>query len=224
MSLGKKIVKGAALFSCVAAVSGISIFGAVNTNAQYGGSGYAYDDSQATITINPGIFTVEAPDCDMGDYNISDTDVFAQCTISTAVFQDLRGTGVGWTITGVMTNFEGQSDNSQFLNLCDEGGSCDPTLDPSFNSSRFSLTPANLSVFAGDPGTLDGLNDNTSTQHTSYLDAHDDAWATSNDYTITEFGYGYGEGKYEKDLTLDLIVPPYTRAQTYQATLTLSQS
>jgi hypothetical protein len=223
MSLGKKIVKGAALFSCVAAISGVSIFGTVNTNAQYG---YGYgsetsDDAQATITINPGIFTVYAPDCDMGSYDISSSETFAQCVISKAEFQDLRGTGVGWTITGSMTNFQGQSDNTRFLNLCDGAGTCG---DEGGIISLFSLTPGDLTVFPGDTGTLDGLTDNVSTQPTTSLSAHNDAAGISNDYTITEFGYGYGEGKYEKDLTLDLIVPPYTRAQTYQATLTLSQS
>lgn len=170
-------------------------------------------DTTASLTINAGVLSITAPTTvTLNAISVSSSTTNTTGTTSDVVIQDLRGSNAGWSATATMTNFTGSSDNTKYLLLASAttGG-----------TSRFSLTPGALSVFAGDPGTLDGITDYTTAQTTTSLTALDGT-GVSNTFNLASFSTGNGAGKYQKTLGLSLDVPAYTFAQTYTATLTSS--
>jgi len=213
-----------ATLSSVAALGLFSVVGIVNTSAQS-------DTGSIQINILPGTLSVSVSNCVMtvnGDGTtaptVSASDQTVRCTVL-AQFNDLRGnSAVGWSVTATMTNFQGATD-STILGLCRNrinpatgeniGVDCSQVSD-------FSLTPSSMRRLAGQP-VGQNLNDVTTTQNAAGLTAPLTAAQTNNPpFNIGGYNAGGGEGAYEKDLTLQQIIPPYTRAQTYNATLTLT--
>jgi hypothetical protein len=145
---------------------------------------------------------------------VSTSESVATGTISPVIFQDLRGSGAGWSATASMTNLSGVTVPTDIIRLSTAitGG-----------VSKFSITPGSLSVFNSDPGSLNGLADNTSTQPVTTLSSLQSN-GYSNNFSIAQFGINSGEGKYKKNITMNLAVPPYMRAQVYQGTFVVSVS
>lgn len=229
MSVNKNVLSKISTVGSVVALSVVSLAGVVSANAQ------SYTDSgNVDLQVDAGVLTVTVEGCtmvlDAGTNPVvssSDQDVFCKtdtlANAPIATFEDLRGDStVGWFATATMTNFEGASDGT-ILALCrDVGSGNDCPTYPDFD-----LTPGPMRIQAGQPPqvTLNGLITTTTTQSTA--SGITDGTATgvnSTAFDIGGFTAGDGEGAYEKDLNLHQVIPAYTRAQQYNATLTVSAS
>jgi len=218
------ILRKIATLSSVVVLGLFSVVGVVNTSAQT-------DSGSIQINILPGTLSVSVNDCVMtvnGDGTtaptVSASEQTVRCTVL-AQFNDLRGnSAVGWSVTATMTNFQGATDNT-ILGLCRNrinsatgeniGVDCSEVSD-------FSLTPGAMQRVAGQP-VNQGLNDVTTAQNAAGLSSPLTATQTNNPpFNIGGYNAGGGEGSYQKNLTLQQVIPPYTRAQTYNATLTLT--
>lgn len=223
MSINKKVWSKLATAGSVAALSVVSLAGVVGVNAQ---PVLDYDDGNIRITIEPGVLSTEIDDCNMGTITISATDQTVNCT-TLAQFQDLRGSGAGWSATAVITNFEGDNDGS-ILGLCrDQVNGSGVSQGPNCaTKSDFDVVPAAMAIKAGQPMqvTLNGLSDNTTQQFAAGVTTLTESATNTPPFALGSFEVGEGEGAYQKNLGLTQVVPGYTRAQQYNATMTLSVS
>ncbi len=219
----KNIVSKIATLSSVVALGFVSFAGVINTTAQS-------DSGDVVITVLPGVLSVTVNDCTMtvnGDGvtspTVSATDQNVSCT-TTAQFSDLRGIStVGWNVTATMTNFEGATDGT-ILGLCRNriNPSTGEQIGVDCNEvSDFSLTPGPMQRISGQP-VNQNLNDVTTLQQALGITNLTATETNSPAFQLGGYTAGGGEGDIQKQLTLVQTLPAYTRAQTYNATLTLT--
>jgi len=142
---------------------------------------------------------------------VSDVEQNSAANLTGVTVEDLRGSEAGWSLVCKSTNLTG-------VTFAD-------TVIPLFSGSvsKFNLTPSALQVVGGYGSTQNGLTDYTTQQNTTSL-TNTGSTGESNEFSLASFSSGYGIGKYNKNLLLNLTIPPYIRAQSYVGTLTCSVS
>lgn len=164
------------------------------------------------LCVTAGNLILTSPvSADFTSLTVSDVEQNSSATLTGVTVEDLRGSEAGWSLVCKSSNLTG-------VTFAD-------TVIPLFSgsASKFNLTPSALQAVGVYGSTQNGLTDYTTQQNTSSL-SNTGSTGESNDFNLAAFASGYGVGKFNKNLLLNLTIPPYIRAQSYVGTLTCSVS
>jgi hypothetical protein len=164
------------------------------------------------LCVTAGNLILTSPvSADFTSLTVSDVEQNSAATLTGVTVEDLRGSEAGWSLVCKSSNLTG-------VTFAD-------TIIPLFSGSvsKFNLTPSALQAVGVYGSTQNGLTDYTTQQNTTSL-TNTGSTGESNDFNLAAFASGYGVGKFNKNLLLNLTIPPYIRAQSYVGTLTCSVS
>jgi|GEM_PF-3722515 hypothetical protein len=164
------------------------------------------------LCVTAGNLILTSPvSADFTSLTVSDVEQNSAATLTGVTVEDLRGSEAGWSLVCKSSNLTG-------VTFAD-------TVIPLFSgsASKFNLTPSALQAVGVYGSTQNGLTDYTSQQNTTSLTSTGSN-GESNDFNLAAFASGFGVGKFNKNLLLNLTIPPYIRAQSYVGTLTCSVS
>jgi alpha-tubulin suppressor-like RCC1 family protein len=195
--------------SSVTAVGGYTYLGDCT------GSGTVTNVDKACITldVSSGPLSIITPEfINLNSLQVSQNETTSSGTIPEIVFSDARGTQAGWSSSCKLTNFSGQTRTTDIISLASavSGG-----------VSKFRLSGQALALYNDGSGLLTGSTDFLNIQNTTTLT---DLTSTgeSNNFSISSFASGNGQGSYKKDIDIALDVPAFTFAQPYSSTMTCS--
>ena len=185
--------------------------GSCSSGATGSGSNGTTATTDILLCLTGGSLILTSPNStNFSSLTVGTTEQNTAANLNGVIVEDLRGSEAGWSLVCKSTNLTGVTYND--------------TVIPVFKDtlSKLSLTPTALEV-SGGYGFLQGLTDYTSTQSTTSL-TDSTSLGESNSFGLASFPQGSGVGKFDKNLTLDLTVPAYIRAQAYVGTLICSVS
>jgi hypothetical protein len=142
---------------------------------------------------------------------VSDVEQNSAANLTGITVEDLRGSEAGWSLVCKSSNLTGVLFNDTIIPVYDN------------STSKLNVTPSALQAVGIYGSTQNGLTDNTSLQDTTSV-SDSGSNGESNDFNLAAFATGYGVGAFNKNLLLNLTIPPYIRAQSYVGTLTCSVS
>jgi|GEM_PF-5629438 hypothetical protein len=142
---------------------------------------------------------------------VSDVEQNSAANLTGITVEDLRGSEAGWSLACKSSNLTGVTFADTVIPVYKD------------SSSKFNLTPSALQAVGVYGSTQNGLTDYTSQQNTTSVSSSGSV-GESNNFNLAAFASGYGVGKFNKNLLLNLTIPPYIRAQNYVGTLTCSVS
>jgi len=168
-----------------------------------------------SATVIPGNLFVDSPtSIALSTVQSSTTSQTATATSANIIVQDLTGSAAGWSLTATAKNFY-QSSTNTVMPLCTTTNCTTP---------NFTFKPNAIQVFSGDLGQgLTSANDNTNTQAPTSL-TNLTSTGVSQSFTLGSFSSGFGQGKYQKTVTISQNVPPYQRAGSYVGQIIFSVS
>jgi len=179
------------------------------SNAACGAITSTLDCAIIDLSVTGGSLTIDTPtSASLQGLAVAPIEILTTGSVPNVNILDLRGNYAGWNSFCTITNFTGANTNYVIPLLKD-------------TTSKYALTPSSLRLTQTDSGRLnDGtLVDNTSLQTTTSYTS-----GVSNAFSVSGFSTGGGQGWYEKDLGMELNIPPFVRTDNYNATMTCSVS
>lgn len=181
--------------STIAKRSILGLVGAAAITASIASPAFAANDVTQVITAN-GTFTASIASASMNTISYSNTAVTTAGTMNMSV-DDGRGNSAGWNVTVASTDFDYAGASTIGIDIPNDNFAITATNDPAYVAGQ-TIQPTGPVAVAAGAASLDTARE-----------------------TI-QAAAGTGSGQYTQALPVSLLVPAFSQAGTYTATLTVT--